>query len=229
MNSNVRAASRMLSLAICLVGLVGLLGAGCVQNTVRSVKDDLIESDSEGRNTVLDIKIEKYEKLAKEFPKEPLYRERLARLHWMRKDHRRALDQLAVARRLDKDNPKYAYIEGTIYSAIGNYRLAEASFEEVLDQTDGEFTGPYLQLAELCLVQDREEEALEYLAQCVEVDPTFSTPHYYLGRIHLEHKDEPKAVEHFEQYLRLGGGVFQEEVLQMLAGLEPQYRLHHIR
>jgi len=211
------------------MALAGLFAAGCVQSTVRSVKEDLVESDSEGRSTVLDVKIQKYEDLSREYPKEPLYRERLARLHWMNKDHRRALDCLADARRLDPENPKYAFLEGTIYAAIGNYRLAEASFQEVLEATDEEFTGPYLQLAEICLIQERPDEALEYLHQCVEVDPRFSSPHYYIGLIHLERKDEAKAVEHFEQYLRLGGGVYQEEVLQTLASLEPRYRLHHIR
>jgi len=222
----VTGARTALLISLCLAGL---FAGGCVQNTVRSVKENLVESDEAGRSSVLSVKIQKYEDLAREYPKEPLYRERLARLHWMNKDHRRALDCIADARRIDPENPKYAYLEGTIYAAIGNYRLAEASFEEVLEATDGDFTGPYLQLAELCLIQERTEDALEYLHQCAEIDPRFATPHYFIGRIHYERKDNEKAVEHFEQYLRLGGGIYQEEVLQSLASLEPRYRLHHIR
>ena len=72
-----------------------LLLPGCVQSTVKPVKEQLITSgDSDSRDTVIDIKVKKYEKLVREFPKEPRYRERLARLYWMNKDHRNALKYL---------------------------------------------------------------------------------------------------------------------------------------
>ena len=223
----VMASNRLLVLTI--LSTIVILVAGCVTKDVKQVKNDLIGSDSDGRNTVVDIKIEKYQALASEFPKEPRYRERLARLYWMKKDHSRALSYLRQARRLDPENPKYSYLEGTIYMGIQNYRLAEAAFEEIIAGEGSQFTGPYLQLAEISLLQEKELKALDYLEQCQELDPTFATPHYYMGGIWLARRDEAKAIEHFEAYLKLGGGTYQEEVLQVLNRLQPSIRIHQIR
>ena len=207
--------------AVCLIFV------GCVQQDVRTVKNDPIENSAEGRKSIIEIKIEKYKGLAKEFPKEPQYRERLARLYWIDKNHSKALENIEKARALDPDNSKYAYLAGTVYQGIGNYRLAEASFKELIEKAET-FTGPYLQLAEICLIQEREPEAIKYLVKCTEIDPVFATPYYYLGAISLRNQDEKQAIEHLEQYLRLGGGVYQEEVLQTLNGLQPNFRVHRI-
>ncbi len=223
MSRTLRTASWVLAAAIAVNAV------GCVQQGMREVKQELIESDSEGRNTVIDIKLEKYQRLAREFPKEPCYRERLARLYWMKNDHKQALSNLQKAKSLDPKNPKYSYFEGTIYSGIGNYRLAEASFKDLLENSDGKFTGPYIQLAEICLLQEREPEALQYLEECTKIDPAFATPHYYIGRIHLAHRDQAQAIEHFELYLRLGGGMYQDEVLQLLDGMMSKLRFHTIK
>ena len=221
------ASNRLLVLTI--LSTIIVVVSGCVTKDVKQVKNDLIGSESEGRNTVIDIKIEKYQALSSEFPKEPRYRERLARLYWMKRDHTRALSYLSQARRLDPENPKYFYLEGTIYMGIQNYRLAEAAFKEIIDGEGSQFTGPYLQLAEISLLQEKELKAIEYLEQCQEWDPTFTTPHYYMGGIWLARRDEEKAIEHFEAYLKLGGGIYQDEVLQVLNRLQPSIRIHQIR
>ena len=213
----------LLAFALCS------LTAGCADTGVRELsKYEPIEPNSEGRDTVLDIKIENYEKLSREYPKEPLYKERLARLHWMKKDHKKALSYLEKARSLDPENPKYTYLQAKIYAGIGHYTLAEASYQELIQRTDGRFTGPYVSLAELCLMQERDLEATRILEQCIELDPTFPTPHYYLGRIALNRRDKDAAIDHLEQYLRLGGGAYQEEVLTLLEGLHRKVRVHHI-
>ncbi len=217
-----RAARRVLPL------IVLCLAAGCVQTSIKET-NELIPNTSEGKSTVLDIKIDKYEGLRKEFPNEPRYRERLARLSWMKKDHTKALRYLDEAIKLDPENPKYAYLKGTIYMGIDNIRLAEASFREIIEGPGKEFTGPYIKLAELCLRGERQPDAIVYLDQCREIDPLFSTPHYYLGKIWLERGDQKKAIHHLEEYLRLGGGVLQDEVLVALKKLQPGLRIHHIR
>ena len=210
-----------------LVALV--LTAGCVQQDVREVKSEMVTPDPQGRATVLELKIEKYHDLAKEFPDEPLYQERLARLYWLQRDHRKALRHVGKAIDLDPENDKYAYLKGTIYAGIGNYRLAKASFRELLEGDGAEYTGPYMQLAEICMLEDNHVEARQYLQRCIEVDPQFPTPHYYLGAIALGQQENESAIEHFEQYLRLGSGPFQDKVLQTLRSLQPQMRVHHIR
>lgn len=216
-------------LKIALLALLTCGAVGCVQGDVREVRSGLVRGDSDGRSTVIDLKVEKYESLMREFPDEPRYRERLARLYWMKKDHRNALRYLDQAAKLDPENPKYAYLKGTIYAGIKNYRLAEASFKEILDGKGAKYTGPYIQLAEICLQEDRPDQAFEYLSKCAEVDPDFSTPHYYLGMIWFARSNQEKGIHHFEEYLRLGGGAFQPEVIQALRRLQPNLRIHHIR
>jgi len=221
---------RSLRTPLALLALLLLLPTtGCVQQAVREVRNDLVTPTPQGRSTVLELKIEKYEDLSREFPDEPLYPERLARLYWLQKDHRTALRHLDRAIRLDPENSKYEYLKGTIYAGIGNYRLAKASLREVIEGTGAEYTGPYIQLAEICLREDNPTEARTYLQRCLEVDPAFPTPHYYLGAIALGQRDQKGAIEHFEQYLRLGAGPQFEEVIQTLRNLQPELRVHHIR
>lgn len=208
--------------------IVLCLAAGCVQTDVVE-SSELIPNTDEGTSTVLDIKIDKYLALRKEFPEEPRYRERLARLFWMKKDHSKALRYLNEATRLDPENPKYAYLKGTIYMGIDNFRLAEAAFKEIVDGPGKQFTGPYIQLADLCIREDRPDKALEYLEECRKVDPLFSTPHYYIGSIMWARGDKEKTLEHFEEYLRLGGGIHQDTVIQHLKRMQPGMQIHHIR
>lgn len=216
--------TRLLPAVLCL------LVAGCVQQSVRPVATNQIEPGDEGRQTIIDIKMEKYERLAKDFPEEPRYKERLARLAWMQKDHNAALSYLDQAIKLDPDNPKYMYLKGTIYYGVGNYRLAESSFRTLLDDEQAsQYTGPYLQLAEICLVQERQKEAFDHLVRCTEIDPNFSSPYYYMGQIHLRNRDKEEAITAFEEYLKLGGGVYQEEVLQLLEKLQRKVRIHRIK
>ncbi|HIA27834.1 MAG TPA: tetratricopeptide repeat protein [Planctomycetes bacterium] len=212
------------------VSLLALLVAGCSQTTVRPVKKELISNSTEGRSTILRVKLEKYENLAKDFPKVPRYQERLARLHFTMGDYNEAFRYLKRAKKLDPGNPRFDYFEGKIYLSLGNYSQAEAAFLALLENTgDQRFTGPYIELAQVCLLQERQKAAMGWLDKCLEIDPNYSTPHYYVGKVWYERGNKEKAIEHFELYLRLGGSDFQDEVLQALQVLQPNVRIHAIR
>ena len=102
--------SRILRSDLLLSLLALLLLAGCAgTETVISSSQQIITDDEDGRSTIVDVKIQKYETLARDFPKEPRYQERLARYYWEKRDHQSALGALAKARKIDSDNPRYDY------------------------------------------------------------------------------------------------------------------------
>ena len=107
----------------------------------------------------LDLRISKYSQLSKEFPEEPKYHERLARLYWSQKKHRAAFTHLSAARKLDPENAKYDFIEGRIHVGIGNYTGAEKAYKAMIAKTPEGFAGPTYELGFLYLGIGREAEA----------------------------------------------------------------------
>ena len=113
---------------------------GCVTTTKPITQSDLEAVEVDG-SSFIDTKIRKYTQLAREFPEEPKYQERLARLHWENRDHQNALKHVAKARKLDAGNAKYDFIEGRIYLGIGNFNRAEKAYRRMIDHTPEGFPG----------------------------------------------------------------------------------------
>ncbi len=208
-----------------------LLLAGCASTeTVVSSSQQIITDNEEGRSTIVDVKIQKYEKLARDFPKEPRYQERLARYYWEKSDHQNALAALDKARRIDNDNPRYDYLAAQIYKSLGSYTAAERAYITLIESTgENQYSGPLIELAQLYVDMDRLDLARKYLDICLEVDPTFGEPHYWIASIYLKQGRRELAIRSFERYLRIGGSARQEEVLQTLQALQPDLRIHDIR
>jgi len=221
----------MKRLSFLVAGVLSLLlVSGCATQTIRPISQQVVIEDDDSRSTIVDVKLDKYTKLVAEFPKEPKYQERLARLYWEKSDHTNALKALAKARKFDPDNPKYHYLAAKIYEGIGSYSAAEQSYLSVINSSGGEnYSGPMLQLSILYMEMERSDKAFALLNRCLEVDPTFADPHYWLGRIHMQQRNRPKAIKSFERYLRVGGEARQKEVLQTLQALQPDLRIHDIR
>lgn len=213
-----------------LLLLVVCCSAGCVTQTIRPISEQVITDDEQGQATIVDVKIEKYQRLASEFPKNPRYQERLARFYWEKSDHTEALKSLARARKIDPGNPRYDYLAGQIYEGIGHYAAAEKSYLSMLAATEKEqYSGPLLQLALLYIQMEKFDKAITYFEKCLEVDPTFAEPHYWIGRVQMTRNQRAKAIVSLERYLRVGGVSRQNEVLQTLQALQPDMRIHEIR
>lgn len=196
--------------------------SGCVSQEVRPITERTILSDQGQTTTIVDTKIRQYEDLARDFPKEPKYLERLSEMYHSRNDYRTALQYIEKAQRLDPENPRYYFQEGRIYIGIGNFRMAETAYQKMVALTpEAKFTGPHMEMAHLYLAMERPELAEQQFARCVEIDPTFPLPHFHLGELALARRATDQAVEHFEQYLSKGGQRFQEETLQRLYALQP--------
>ena len=221
MESNLKAA--LMLIVLCC-------SAGCLTQTIRPISEQVITDDEKGHATIVDVKLEKYQRLASEFPKNPRYQERLARLYWEKSDHTQALKSLARAQKIDPENPRYDYFAGQIYEGIGHFAAAEKSYLAMLEATDEkQYSGPLLQLALLYIQMERNDKATTYLETCLEVDPTFAEPHYWLGRVQMTRNQRAEAITSFERYLRVGGSSRQNEVLQTLQALQPDMRIHEIR
>ncbi|OUU20035.1 MAG: hypothetical protein CBC13_11120 [Planctomycetia bacterium TMED53] len=217
------------TLMVALVAM--LLLAGCAgSEKVISSSQQIITENEEGRSTIVDVKIDKYEKLARDFPKEPRYQERLARYYWEKRDHQSALAALKKARRIDPNNPRYDYLAAQIYKSLGSYTAAERSYLALIESTgDQKYSGPLIELAQLYVDMDRLDLARKYLDLCLEVDPTFGEPHYWIATIYLKQGRRDLAIRSYERYLRVGNSARQEEVLQTLQALQPDLRIHDIR
>ncbi|MEE2857937.1 MAG: tetratricopeptide repeat protein [Planctomycetota bacterium] len=215
-------------LAVTIMAL--MLLTGCATQTIRPISQQVVIDSEESHSTILDVKLEKYNKLASDFPNEPRYQERLARIYWQQSDHDSALKALKKAQKIDPGNPRYNFIAAQIFEGIGSYTAAEKAYLAVIEASDGkEFSGPLLQLALLYIQMEKRDLAFQYLEECLEVDPIFAEPHYWIGRIHMSNKKREQAIQSFERYLRVGGTNRQKEVLQTLQALQPDLRIHDIR
>ncbi len=196
---------------------------GCVQTSTKPISVKEIADTEEGFHSAIDIKIVKYQELAREFPKVAKYQERLGRLYWAKEDHRNALVHLKKARKLDPRNPKYDYLEGKVYHSIGNFMLAEAAYKNMFKKVpEDKFSGLRKDFAQLYLDEGRYEEAKVQLERCLEIDSSFPLAHYLLGQLSLARGDQKKALEYFESYLRLGGVAHHDEVRQTLQRMQPE-------
>ncbi|MFN0059105.1 MAG: tetratricopeptide repeat protein [Planctomycetota bacterium] len=213
----------MLHRRLVLTLMLGL-ATGCVSGDSRLLaQKDIVNPSEQDRNSVLDVKIEKYEKLAAAYPKEPKHRERLAAFYWQREDYQRAIYNLDRARELDPKNSKYDHFEGRIHQDNGNYDLALACYQRVLNSMDKDmYSGPHYDIAWLYLELKRVPEAVAELERCLEIDPVDPTPHYLLGKIEFEQRgNKEAAIRHFETYLELKGTIYHEEVRNILINLQP--------
>ena len=215
-------------LAMTIMAL--MLFSGCATQTIRPISQQVVIDSEESHSTILDVKLEKYNKLASDFPKEPRYQERLARIYWQQSDHGNALKALEKAQKIDPGNPRYNFIAAQIYEGIGSFTAAEQAYLAVIDASDEmNYSGPLLQLALLYMQMEKSDLAFQYFEKCLEVDPTFAEPHYWIARVHLLNRNREYAIQSFERYLRVGGAARQKEVLQTLQALQPDLRIHDIR
>ena len=197
--------SRILSNNLLLSLVALLLLAGCAgTETVVSSSQQVITDNEEGRASIFDVKIDKYEKLARDFPKEPRYQERLARYYWEKSDHQSALAALAKARKIDSDNPRYDYLAAQIYKSLGSYTAAEKSYLALIAATgEQQFSGPLFELAQLYVEMDRLDLARKYLDLCLQIDPTFGEPHYWIAGIYLKQGRRELAIQSLDFYGRV--------------------------
>ena len=211
---------------LCLFGMGFSNLCGCVSTTEPISNSRLMDGVKAGGTSILNLRISKYSQLSKEFPEEPKYHERLARLYWSQKKHRAAFTHLSAARKLDPENAKYDFIEGRIHVGIGNYTGAEKAYKAMIAKTPEGFAGPTYELGFLYLGIGREAEAKTMFERALEIDPSLSEPHYQLGNIWAR-KDEKRAIYHYEEYLHLGGVGYQQDALRQLARLQPELRRYN--
>ncbi len=217
---------------LCFLGLTVLVAtgiAGCLSQSKRQISERAVTDEASDATTLSDLKLEQYQDLASEFPEEPKYQERIARIFWYQDDYKNALVHLDKARALDPENPKYDWMQARIYYAIGSHQNAERCYRNLIDKTEDKYTGPDFELGCLYLFEGRNDLAEKQFQRCLEIDPAFPGAHYGLGQVALGRKDRDKAVQYFETYLKIGGTEHFEEVMRLLRGLQPELERTRIR
>lgn len=207
------------SLALILV-LAAL--TGCTETTTRIIHEEVINEQAGTNTSILTYRIEKNEALHEEFPNEPKYAERLARLYWQQDDHSTALEYLDTAREIDPDETKYDYLEAQIYNAIGSERSAEKAYKRIIARIGDEYAGPDYELGWLYFNQGKHRLAERHWRRCLEVNEYFPGVYYSLGRLFDQRRQRDMAIRHYEEFLRLGGGNKSEWVVNRLHVLQPQ-------
>ncbi len=212
--------SRTMSLLLLVAAFTG-----CKTST-KQISNREIADDVEGKQSIYDVKIEKYEELVREFPGEPKHRERLAGFYFKRGRYEEALEQLEIGQKLDDNNAYLFYMQGQIQQELGNYQLAEVSYKHVIDKMgDDRYTGPHYDLAWLYTETRRFDKALEQFERCLEIDPLDPLPYYFMGKLFAEQVNKPKqAVKCFEEYMRLGGERYHREAYAYLFRLQPDLK-----
>ena len=205
-------------------------GRLCGTETVVSSSQQIITDDEDGRSTIVDVKIQKYEKLAKVFPKSLAIKS-----VWLVTTGKREITKVPLAR-LQKHARSIVTIPVTITWLHRSTRVwavtptAEKSYLALIAATgEQKFSGPIFELAQLYVDMDRLDLARKYLDLCLQIDPTFGEPHYWIAGIYLKQGRRELAIQSFERYLRVGNSSRQEEVLQTLQALQPDLRIHDIR
>ena len=213
----------MRPVALYLFASLLVAGAGCTEFDRVEISNRMISTDEKEYNSILEVRIEKYKDLVKKNPKEPQYREQLARLYWALEEHEDALKQLKKAKKLDPQNPKYDYFAGKIYRELGSYRLAEASYKKLIKSVkNNAYTGPRTELAFLYLEMERYDMAEEQLRLCMESNANYALPYYFLGSLAAQRGEKDTAIDHLEKYLELGGMYYHDQAWQALQNLQPE-------
>jgi Flp pilus assembly protein TadD len=113
-----------------------------------------------------------------------------------------ALLALTSAKDRNPKDHRIFYLMGLIYYNQGQFSRAFDVFQTSLE-LDPSFVFSYQQLAKISLKNSDIDSALKFALKAVEIDSTFSQPHYLLGQIYLRlHKSED-ANREIEQFQKL--------------------------
>ena len=208
---------------IALGAVALLLLAGCLSTSRQPISQRSYTDHNESSPGWVDQRIEKNRELARQFPGEAKYHERIADLYWFeRRDHKKALEHLEKAQKIDPANHRYSLLQARIYYALGSFRHAEDTYVGLVKTVGTDFTGPAYELAWLYMVEERFDDAEKSFLECLEIDPELAGAYYGLGKIAETRRDTERAVELLEKYLRLGGGTRTADALRTLRRLQPE-------
>src|SRR6266851_2895542 len=115
------------------------------------------------------------------------------------KDNRveNALEEFTTAEREHPDDPRVRNFRGIVLARLGQNAEAAAEYRESI-RLDPRMEDAYRNLGFLKWTEHQLEPAREALARAVELSPSDSFAHYYLGRVQLEAQHYLQAIQELE-------------------------------
>ena len=115
------------------------------------------------------------------------------------KDNRveNALEEFTIAEREHPDDPRVRNFRGIVLANLGQNAEAAAEYRESI-RLDPRMEDAYRNLGFLKWTEHQLEPAREALARAVELSPSDSFAHYYLGRVQLEAQHYLQAIQELE-------------------------------
>jgi tetratricopeptide (TPR) repeat protein len=191
-----------------------LLCAGC--QTVQRESSDYRPAGAD-THSYLDTRLEKLEKLAKDYPKNPEYHYQIAAVKFEMGRWKESAASLRRAIDLDPDQIRYHYHLGRVYLNMNELGLAEASFREAVQRTPpGRYSGPHAALGFVMTLKKAFEPAIAEFLKCVEIDPQVPEFYYLLGALHDLRGDREQAIRYFREYLDCGGTLYRQNAIFIL-------------
>jgi len=117
-------------------------------------------------------------------------------------EEREALRALTNAKDRNSKDHRIFYLMGLIYYNQGQFSKALDVFQTSLE-LDPSFVFSYQQLAKISLKNNDIDSALKFALKAVEIDSTFSQPHYLLGQIYLRLHRNEDANREIQQFQKL--------------------------
>ena len=196
--------------------------SGCETVVTRDTKITLADpqdAPTEG-TTILQSRLDRLEKLAKEYPLRSDYPYQIAGVHAQMENTREAAKALERAIALDKNESKYHYHLGRMYLRMRELDKAETAFRGAVQVTPGgRFTGAHAALGYVLCQKGDWEGARAQFETVKAIDPKEPNASYFLGCVHDARGDTAKAIENLKEYLRLGGGEYTSKASDLLLSL----------
>jgi tetratricopeptide (TPR) repeat protein len=205
--------------------LLAVLAAGCTSVQTDEQLNFMFAPDTGAtKTTVLDSKLERLEKLAKEYPRRSDLPYQIAGVHFQKENLKESARSLQRAIYIDPGEAKYHYHLGRIYLKMRELEKAEESFRRAIDlMPEGRYTGGHAALGYVLCQKGQFAAARSEFETCARIDPRDPNPHYFLGCIADAKRDRERAVHHLREYLLRGGKDYLSKASRILEsyGVEP--------
>lgn len=113
-----------------------------------------------------------------------------------------AMHHFRLATGLLPNNAGYLNMLGVSYAYLKEHQLAEASFMKAI-AVKPYYYEPYLNFAEMNLLNNNPQRAEEYLNKVLDLQPENARAKYYLGKIQLDRGNKDQALALFQQVLEI--------------------------
>ena len=129
----------------------------------------------------------------------------LSRLHFFRRDFRKALSEARIAEQIDTESAPLKYNLAIVLMTLNRFTEALIILEESI-QLNPDYEPSHKILGRIYASSTdpaKRREALEKLNKSAEYDPKDSETHMFLGIIQSEQKNYDQAIDHFKKFVQL--------------------------